>query len=108
MGVVTAVPISEYEIMSVDITKIGDTKKGPKRGPKPTTTEKALGKYNDICLSSFPLNFYLFHCKDKACFIFLLYCNLFSNEVIFCYVNSVPEILLYTTKIPLLQISQYI
>ena len=44
MGVVTAVPTSEYEIMSVDITKIGETKKGPKRGPKPTTTERALGE----------------------------------------------------------------
>jgi hypothetical protein len=44
MGVATAVPLSEYEILSVDITKIGETKK-MKRSPKQSTLERAVGAY---------------------------------------------------------------
>ena len=44
MGVVTAVPLSEYEILSVDITKIGETKR-MKRSPKQSTLERAVGAY---------------------------------------------------------------
>ena len=44
MGVATAVPLSEYEILSVDITKIGETKR-MKRSPKQSTLERAVGVY---------------------------------------------------------------
>ena len=44
MGVATAVPTSEYDILSVDITKIGETKR-MKRAPKPTFAQKLVGKY---------------------------------------------------------------
>ena len=44
MGVATAVPLSEYEILSVDVTKIGETKK-MKRSPKQSTLERAVGAY---------------------------------------------------------------
>lgn len=45
MGVVTAVPTSEYEILSVDITRIGETKR-MKRSPKPTFIEKLVGTFD--------------------------------------------------------------
>ena len=44
MGVATAVPMSKYDILNVDITRIGETKR-TKRSPKPSFTEKVIGEY---------------------------------------------------------------
>jgi mRNA deadenylase 3'-5' endonuclease subunit Ccr4 len=41
MGVATAVPVNDYDILAVDITKIADTKKGARR-PRPTPLQKIL------------------------------------------------------------------
>ncbi len=41
MGVATAVPLKDYEILAVDITKIADTKKMIKK-PKPTLIQKVI------------------------------------------------------------------
>lgn len=56
MGVVTAIPTSEYDILSVDITKIGETKR-TKRSPKPTFMERFVGTFVRVILN-FKLNFY--------------------------------------------------
>jgi hypothetical protein len=76
MGVATAVPVSEYDILSVDVTKIGETKKLKKKPySKPSFFEKFLDAFKE------PLGLFFkkianlfFNMRDKEVCVYVRLC----------------------------------